>query len=231
MEIKNIDLPGKVRFRVRKKKSTHKVDRKCQEGRKYDDFLQFIQDNPDKAVVQMDSVEGKKGESCLLTLHFTVCNFMIAVKREFNDSKSVTEFFDDIYKKLGADLFIKLFPVILTDNGSEFSNPSAIEFDENGNRRTFVFYCNSSSPYQKGSCEVNHQLIRRIIPKGVSFNPYKQKDINLMMSHINSYAREKLNDKSPFLLFKTLYGEDILNLFSITCINPDDVNLSPSVLK
>lgn len=52
-----------------------------------------------------------------------------------------------------SDNFDKLFPVILTDNGNEFSNLYAIEFDKMGNRRTRIFYCDPSSPYQKGSVE------------------------------------------------------------------------------
>lgn len=231
LKIRNIDLPRKVRYRKRRKTSSYKVDKSCLEGRRYEDFLRFKENNPDISIVQMDTVEGVKGGSCLLTIHFTLCNFMIALKREFNDSKSVTNYFDYLYELLGNQLFMKLFPVILTDNGSEFSNPQAIEFDKNGNRRTYIFYCHPSSPYEKGSCEVNHELLRRIVPKGISWNQYEQKDINLMMSHINSYAREKLNDKSPLLLFKTLYGEEVPNLFDITCIDPDDVNLSPSVIK
>lgn len=31
-------------------------------------------------------------------------------------------------------------------------------------------------------------------------------------------CKKKLNDKSPILLFKTLYGEVVLNLLDITCI-------------
>lgn len=231
LKVRNIDLPRKVRYRKRKKASNYKVDKACLEGRRYEDFKVFMKNNPDVSVVQMDTVEGVKGESCLLTIHFTVCNFMIAVKREFNDSKSVTDFFNDIYKRLGKELFKQLFPVILTDNGSEFSNPKAIEFDDDGNRRTYVFYCHPSSPFEKGSCEVNHELLRRIVPKGRSWNPYTQKDITLMMSHINSYAREKLNNKPPLLLFKTLYGEEVADFFSIIRIESDDVNLSSSVIK
>lgn len=232
LEVRNIDLPRKVRYRQRKKKSSsYKVDKNCLEGRRYEDFLNFMNEHPDTAVVEMDTVEGIKGESCLLTIHFTVCSFMVAVKRHFNDSKSVTDFFDDIYDKLGSDLFIKLFPVILTDNGSEFSNPEAIEFDKDSRRRTYIFYCHPSSPFEKGSCEVNHELLRRIVPKGMTWNRYTQKDINIMMSHINSYARDKLNDKSPFLLFSCLYGEEVPNFFDITCIEPDDINLTKGLIS
>ena len=41
--------------------------------------------------------------------------------------------------------------------------------------RTNVFYCDPSAPYQKGACEVNHELIRRILPKGSSFDDLTQK--------------------------------------------------------
>lgn len=60
--------------------------------------------------------------------------------------------------------------MIHTDNGSEFSNLKEIEYREIYSRiRANVFYCNPSSLYQKGSCEVNYELICRILPKGRSF--------------------------------------------------------------
>ena len=34
-----------------------------------------------------------------------------------------------LYDLLGVEGFKVLFPVLLTDNGSEFSNPKALEFD------------------------------------------------------------------------------------------------------
>ena len=232
LEVRNIDLSVKVKRRTRRKSSSaYKVDKKCLEGRRYEDFEKFIIDHPDIMVVQMDSVEGRKGESCLLTIHFTTSSFMIAIKRKANDSRSVIDFFDSLYEDLGAELFRKLFPVILTDNGSEFSNPSAIEFDAEGNRRTYVFYCHPSSPYEKGGCEVNHEFIRRIIPKGTSMDSYDQDDMNLAMSHINSYAREKLNDRSPYDMFSFMFGAEITHYFGIERVHPDDITLKPSLLK
>ncbi|MBQ0032467.1 MAG: hypothetical protein KBT68_06670 [bacterium] len=46
-------------------------------------------------------------------------------------------------------LSAKLFPVILTDRGTEFSNPSRIEFDKDGKRRTRVFFCDPMNSNQK----------------------------------------------------------------------------------
>ena len=78
---------------------------------------------------------------------------------------------------------------------------------------------------------MNHELIRRILPTGTSFDNLSQDDINLMMSHINSYTRKKLNDKSPYDIFSTIYGYDTLNKIGIKKINSNDVNLTPKLLK
>jgi IS30 family transposase len=44
-------------------------------------------------------------------------------------------------------------------------------------------------------------MIRRVVPKGKSFDELMQEDIDLMMDHINSYRRKKLNGKSPYEAF------------------------------
>ena len=232
-DIKNIDLINKVKMRPRKNnKSTHKVDRKCKEGRTYEDFLAYLEENPDTEIVEMDSVIGKKGESeTLLTLHFRTSSFMLAFLRKRNDSRSVTTIFNELYIKLGAETFKNLFPVILTDNGSEFSNPTAIEFDQNGEQRTRIFYCHPSCPHEKGSCEVNHELIRRVLPKGKSLKHITQESVDLMMSHINSYKRKKLNNSSSLESFSYLYGDEIPTLFNITKIEAQDVHIAEDLVK
>ena len=125
--------------------------------------------HPDYPVVQLDSVEGKKGGKVLLTIHFVKAEFMLASLRDHNTSRSVTEIFEMIYGGLGHDKFTEIFKVCLADNGSEFSNPSAIEFSSDGKQRTSVFYCNPQAPYQKGSAERNHEFIREFIPKKLIF--------------------------------------------------------------
>ena len=180
----------------------------------------------------MDSVEGKKSGKVLLTIHFVNCSFMLAFIREYNDAQSVIDIFNFLQNILGIDKFKELFILILTDNGSEFSNPTEIEFDLNtGERRTQLFYCHPSSPYEKGSCEVNHELLRRILPKGTSFDNLLQEDINLIMSHINSYKRKKLNNVSPLTLFSTIYDKDTINKLNIREINSNDINLTSNILK
>ena len=142
------------------------------------------------------------------------------------------DIFNNLENLLGIETFKKLFPIILTDNGSEFSNPIEIETDSNtGEIRTRIFYCEPGRSDQKGSCEVNHEMIRRVLPQGTSFDNLTQKDINLLMSHINSYKRKKLNDCSPLQLFNLMYGKDIANNLGIKEINPNEINLSENLLN
>lgn len=233
LDVRNIDLPRKVRFRQRVKKPTiYKIDKHCLENRTYEDFEKYMLENPDTPIVEMDTVEGIKGGKVLLTLHFVNCFFMLSFIREHNDAQSVIDIFNLLQNILGIDKFKELFILILTDNGSEFSNPTEIEFDlDTGEKRTQIFYCHTSSPNEKGPCEVNHELIRRILPKGTTFDNLDQYDINLMMSHINSYKRKKLNNASPFTLFSTIYGKDTIDKLGIQEIEPNKINLTITLLK
>ena len=72
-----------------------------------------------------------------------------------------------------------------------------------------------------------HELIRRILPKGTSFDSLQQEDIDLMLSHINSYKRDKLNNRSAYQLFSFIYGESILNKLNERELQPNDIVLSP----
>lgn len=226
---RNIDLPRKVRYASRKVKKHVKVDTSCRKGRSFQDYLSYMALNPDLPVVQMDSVEGCKGGKVLLTLHFVKAGFMAAFLRDANDSRSVIDIFERLYLSLHPDLFRKVFPVLLTDNGSEFSNPAAIEFDRQGSRRTHVFYCDPSAPEQKGSAERNHELIRYCIPKGTSLDGYTQEMIGHMMDNINSLTRKSLGDKCPFDALSFLHGPQLPVLLGCKKIPANDVFLTPAV--
>lgn len=230
-DVRNIDLPRKVKYRPRYKKPDFKVDRGCWNGRTYDDFKEYMKKHPESTVVQMDTVIGSKGGKVLLTIHFVEISFMLAFLREANTSQSVIDVFHSLRSILGRNDFLRMFPVILTDNGSDFSNPKAIEFDLDGLPQTRIFYCDPSSPYQKGSIEVNHELIRRILPKGKSIDAFTQDDINLAMNQVNSYKRKKLNNKSPHSAFSFYYGEELLHKLGCTPVAPGDITLKPSLLK
>ena len=198
-------------------------------GRTYEDFKGYLLEYPDLAITQLDPVEGKKGNKVLLTIHFVKAELMLAFLRDHNDSQSVIDIFERLYFELRPDRFCSLFKVCLADNGTEFSNPKAIEYDRQGNLRSRIFYCDPSAPYQKGSAERNHEFIRCFLPKRTDLAPYSQEDIRLMMDHINSYSRESLGNKCPYDVFSFLYGQEILDLLGCHKVPPQDVTLNRSI--
>lgn len=179
----------------------------------------------------MDSVVGRKGGKVLLTLHFVKAEFMLAFLRDRNTASSVYDIVERLYRELRPDRFMDIFPVLLGDNGSEFSDPIFLEIDSENNQRTRVFYCDPCAPYQKGAAENNYGFIRRVLPKGTSFDSLTQADIDLMMDHINSYTRANLWNRSPYEMFRFFYGQEILDILGAKLISPNDIILRPELLK
>ncbi len=232
LSVRNLDLPRKVRYKKRKAKKTIRVDKKCHIGRTYEDFETFIREHPDYNIVEMDSVEGTKDTTnVLLTLFFRNSSCILAYLREANTARSVTDIINNLYDTLGREMFCEMFKVILTDRGSEFTDPTAIEFDADGNRRTYVFYCDPQRSDQKGGIEVTHEFIRRILPKKTSFKKLTQEKVQLMINHINSYTRKKLNNRSAYQLFSFLYGEEIAEKLKMKAIPANEIILKPELLR
>lgn len=211
----------------------HKVDKQCQVGRTYDRFVEFRLRNPGCSVVEIDSVEGVAGGKVLTTMIFNDSGFMVAFLQPDKCAQRVTDTFGRLWEKLEAvkpGTFSELFGAILGDRGTEFSNPAAIEFAPDGNRRTSVFYCDAYTATQKPHVERNHEFIRRIVEKGRSFNGLTQRDVSLMMSHINSYRRENLGGKSSYGKFVALHGKEVADALEITEVKADDIVLKPELL-
>ena len=78
---------------------------------------------------------------------------------------------------------------------------------------------------------VLHEMIRRILPKGSSFDNLTQDDVNLMMNHINSYKRKKLNDRSPYEAFSFYYREVLLHQLGCSMVTAGNIILKPKLLK
>jgi len=229
---RNLDMPRRVRFKARyKHKARTASDAEFAKGRTYKDFQAYMEKNPDVQVCEMDTVIGRPSGKALLTLIFRSCNLMIAVLLERDTQDCVIEALNMLYATMGAATFRKLCGVILTDRGMEFRNVYGIEHSENGKLRTQVFYCDPYCSWQKGSVEKNHEFIRQVLPKKTSFDWLTQDAVDLMMSHINSYPRARLNDKSPFEVAEFLLGKHLLTRLNLQKIPAKDVILRPTLLK
>ena len=102
IKAKPIDMPRAVRMKPRKHKASEKkVDRYCRKGRTYDDYLAYMAAHPDDPVLEGDTVEGKKGENCILTLTWVQWSFQACFLRDHNNSASVTSIVNQLYETLG----------------------------------------------------------------------------------------------------------------------------------
>ena len=240
LSIKNIDLRRKTGYKPRKKKYNdingfHSMEyRQC---RTYEDFeyamkFKYSEDE----VTEMDTVKGvRESGKRLLTMIFRKNNVMLLFLMPDGKAESVKRVFDYLETGLGIDVFRRLFPVILTDNGSEFKKVDELELtlDEDGFLvyRTSLYYCDPMASWQKGCIEKNHEFIRYAVPKGKSLNPYTQEDMTLLMNHINSVKRPGLGNKSPYELVEE-DDEDfkaLMSLLKMHLIPPDEVHLMPDL--
>ena len=180
----------------------------------------------------MDTVEGRKGGKVFLTLLFRQSKFMLIYLMENKTMECVEKVFRKIKEIVGIETFKKAFEVILTDNGSEFFNPMSIEKNEETEEIvSSVFYCDPEASWQKGAIEKNHEYIRYVLPKGSSFDKLTQGKVNILMSNINSTSRDILNGKTPYNAILLTFNEEIINKLGVIKIHPDEVNLSPKLLK
>ena len=248
LSVKRGDLPRACKLKPRRSKPQEcKIDKLCRVGRTYADYKEFLAANPGTKVVEMDTVEGTKGGKVLLTLIFMPFDFMVAILLKDKTSMSVTQAFEDMFLRIRKwcafdeeetlRLFRSLFPVILTDRGTEFSNPGAIERADDASMRTRLFYCDAGAAFQKPHVERNHENIRKVLPKGntyfeaTSFDNLEQKDMSLLMSHVNSYPRKSNSDETPFDMFAREHGERFMEeVFGIVRIEPNEVTLKPCLL-
>lgn len=130
--------------------------------------MEYIENNPDLVLIELDTVIGRTGGKAIMTIHFVSADFMFGLLLE---AKTAAEAAKKIYllkEKLTAEgfRFGDIFPILLTDNGGEFSRISSFENDAEGNMETHVFFCNPNAPYQKPHIEKNRTLFRDIVPKG-----------------------------------------------------------------
>ena len=232
LSIKNIDLRRKVGYKARKKpRGWVMKEQKYREGRTYEDY-EFYMKHTGLSALEMDTVKGVREQGKrLLTMIFQDNSVMLLFLMPDGTGTSVKRVFDFLERGLGLERFQHLFPVILTDNGTEFKNVGALELTEDFQDRTKLFFCDPMASWQKPHIEKNHEFIRYVIPRGKTLNPYTQEDMTLLMNHINSTRRPSLGNKSPYELVNE-DDEDMQALFALLkmdLIPPDEVHLMPDL--
>lgn len=227
LALKKSDLP-----RCRKTKQKEVKDKSYKrdiEGHTYEDYNSYKEENPNAIETQMDTVEGIKENDApvFFTIEIVDIKFILIFKLTSQTAKEISNKLKLLKEILGNEIIEKIFEILLTDNGKEFIRLDDLkEILPNAN----IFYCHPYSSYEKGNIENNHELIRRVIPKGVSLKCYTQKDLDLLCSHINSLYRESLDGKCPFDLVENYISKDVLDKLNLKKIDDDKVVLVPKLL-
>ncbi len=235
LTIRNIDLRRKTGYKQRKsgKKGTSKgfASREYRIGRTYEDFEKDVKYTT-ISVTEMDTVKGVRTRGKrLLTMIFRDNSIMLMFLMPDGRAESVKRVFDYLERGLGLERFVRLFDIILTDNGSEFKRPEDLELTDDLISRARIYYCDPMSSWQKPHIEKNHEYIRYVIPRGRSLNPYTQEDMTLLMNHINSTRRPGLGNKAPYELVDEEDSDmkALFELLKMDLIPPDEVHLKPDL--
>lgn len=177
----------------------------------------------------MDCVQGIQGkdEPVFLTLQIMNIKFLFIFIINNQTAEAVLKKLKEFKGYFNTEDFNKLLEILLTDNDHEF-----IKLNELLTilPKTNIYYCHPYSSYEKGSIENNHELIRRVIPQGISLRNYTQKDINLLTSNINSLFRDELDGKCPFELIDKYISLETINKLGLKHIEPKNVTLIPELL-
>lgn len=229
LTIKNIDLKRKPRYKTKPKKIIHTpINYDYLKGRSYQEFLTRIFDDPHAEIWEMDTVHGKSGanEKTILSLLHRKSNLQLYFLLDACTQEEVTRIFTSIKLHLGNELYAKLFSVVLTDNGSEFKNPIAIESAlDSDEKLVSVYYCEPRRSDQKGKCEKNHEHFRECIPKGQSLNSFSKKDINYVSNQVNNYPRPQFNFCTPLQISQPFLHDKVYELNHLSKLDANEIKL------
>ena len=195
LNIKNIDLPEKLR-RSPKKKKIRENKRKL--GNSIEERPYEIDNREEFGHWEIDSVIGRKneGESQVMTIVERKLRESIWIKVRDHSAEAIDEALAAVIDQFG-DRYNEVFKSITGDNGSEFANLSRIE-----DKGISVYFTHPYSSYEKGTNECHNRMLRRFIPKGKSINDYSADDLLYFADKINNLPRKILGYHTPEELFE-----------------------------
>ena len=224
-------LPRQVSLKKRKMKSKYeyvhdpRVDRT---GHLYSDWLIFRLKNQITYYFQMDFLGApRKSSKEILVLTMPHLSFSLLFIVENKNQNKICLLFNTLQKQIGLHNFKKLFPAILTDRDTVFDDFNSLEFDENGELRTRIFFCNPGESNQKPYVENYNAQMRVSFPKHASLDSYTQDDIDEVSSNLNSRHLSSIDDRTPYDLFLEIFGKDLLDALHIHRVDGKDVKLRP----
>lgn len=139
---------------------------------------------------EMDCVVGKREtKNVLLTLTERLTRYEIIMLMPNRKADTVVKCLNKIEKQYGRK-FRQVFKSITVDNGVEFSDFEGLEKSIFRGKRTSVYYCHPYCSCERGTNERLNREIRKILPKGTSFESLTSDKVKAIEKWINVYPRE-----------------------------------------
>src|SRR5690625_4393185 len=187
MRTKNIDLLEKVSRKPRNDSPTHRENRRVL-GPSIKERPEKVENRKHFGHWEIDTLISAraKDDHVLLTLVERKTRFEIMLKINQQDQESVDRAMNDLYNQLG-DQVKNIFKTITSDNGSEFAG-----IYEMLTGTTDVFFAHPYAPYERGTKENQHRLIRRFIPKSKRIAEISTNTIHRIQRWVNNIPRKIL---------------------------------------
>lgn len=226
-----LDLAKKVKYKGRHKKKVKEAHVPgFYKGCEYADFMELDPDERAR-VTEVDTVIGRKRDrKCILSLHRVDLHFQLYLLLPEKKAECVVRALDHLEMACEGH-FEELFGLMLCDRGSEFDSIEAMEGScLHSGKRTNVYFADPSRPDQKGGCEKNHVELRKILPKGTSFEDLDAMALTEICCHVNSSVRKGCGDVSPMQLAQLVFPKEMMDNLGLELIPPRDVVSAPGIL-
>lgn len=141
-----------------------------------------------------DTIEFKGNKSeVVTTLVERKSRMVFLIKNSSKHSRGVMEKIHSKFKNVPK----KMIKTITFDQGSEFADHRYLE----ETMKCEVYYCESHSPWQKGSNENMNGRLRKYLPKNAKINLITQEELDLIAAKMNRCPRKCIGYKTPNELF------------------------------
>jgi IS30 family transposase len=127
--------------------------------------------------------------SYIATLVERHSRYVMLVKVKNKDTQSVVSALIKQAKKLPTELYKSL----TWDRGKELSDHQRFTLETNID----VYFCDPSSPWQRGSNENTNRLLRQYFPKGTDLSAHTQAKLSAVARQLNERPRKTLDYETP----------------------------------
>lgn len=143
-----------------------------------------------------DLIKGAFGRSAIGTLIERTSRYIMLVRL---DGLSASHILDGFSRRLRS-VPTSLRKTLTYDQGSEMALHKTLA----KRLRMDVYFCDSHSPWQRGSNENSNGMIREFLPKGIDLSPFTDKDLLNLEFVLNNTPRKILGFKTPDEVFSRL---------------------------